>query len=168
MRTGGGKQHDTFLIANSAIDPTSVSTLRPDSTTSSDVPIRPRQPSTLEAVQVPLVSVVVILFYTCTFRFALFKHRECNIAVRASGLSAGDGGPRGGPSAGDSGPRGGPSAGSGALEDGLRQLHSEHSDPWCCHASFARLDVRSTISCHYGDSGEYICLSIVFACAAIM
>lgn len=75
-------------------------------------------------------------------------------SVRASGLSAGDGGPRGGPSAGDSGPRGGPSVGSGALEDGLRQLHSEHSDPWCCHASFARLDVRSTISCHYGDSGS--------------
>lgn len=43
MRTRGGKQHGTFLIANSTIDPTSVSTLRQirraDSTTSSDVPI---------------------------------------------------------------------------------------------------------------------------------
>lgn len=169
MRTGGGKQHGTYLIANSAIDPSSVSNLRQihraDSTTSSDVPIRPRRQTTLETVQVPLVSVVVIWFYTCAFPFPLFKHRECNIAGRASGSPTGDAGPRGGP-------RGGPSEGDGGprcvLDEDIQQLGSGHSDPWCCHSSFARSDVRSTTSCHTGDSGEYICLSIVFACAAIM
>jgi hypothetical protein len=49
MRVGGGKQHGRYYIAHSAIDPTTVPTLREvrrsDSSTSSDVPIRPRQPS---------------------------------------------------------------------------------------------------------------------------
>ena len=49
MRVGGGKQHGRYYIAHSAIDPTTVPTLREvrrsDNSTSSDVPIRPRQPS---------------------------------------------------------------------------------------------------------------------------
>src|SRR5579859_5666376 len=74
MRTGGGKQHGRYFIAHSAIDPATVPTLRQvrrsDSTTSSDVPKRPRQPShtqALEAVQVTLVSFVVHWFYICPF-----------------------------------------------------------------------------------------------------
>lgn len=112
MRTGGGKQHGRYFIAHSAIDPATVPTLRQvrrsDSTTSSDVPIRPRQPShtqALEAVQVTLVSFVVHWFYICTFPFALFKHRGCNIAVPAGRVAGRAGGLEGGLSAGDGGPR---------------------------------------------------------------
>ncbi|XP_021308629.1 uncharacterized protein LOC110432471 [Sorghum bicolor] len=49
MRAGGGKQHGRYYMAHSAIVPTTVPTLRQvrqaSSTTSSDVPIRARQPS---------------------------------------------------------------------------------------------------------------------------
>jgi hypothetical protein len=122
MRTGGGKQHGRYFIAHSAIDLATVPTLRQvrrsDSTTSFDVPIRPRQPShtqVLAAVQVTLVSIVVHWFYICTFSFALFEHREYNIAVRAGRVAGHAGVLAGGLSVGDGGPRGGLSAGDGAL-----------------------------------------------------
>ena len=112
MRTGGGKQHGRYFIAHSAIDPATVPTLRQvrrsDSTTSSDVPIRPRQPShtqALEAVQVTLVSFAVHWFYICTFPFALFKYRGCNIVVPAGRVAGRAGGLEGGLSVGDGGPR---------------------------------------------------------------
>jgi hypothetical protein len=52
MRTGGGKQHGRYFLVHSVIDPTTVPTLREvcrsDSTTSSDVPIQPRWPSSTQ------------------------------------------------------------------------------------------------------------------------
>jgi len=48
MRTRGGKQHGRYMIAHSAINPTTVPALREvrqGSSSTSDVPIRPRQPS---------------------------------------------------------------------------------------------------------------------------
>ena len=69
MRTGGGKPHGQYSIANNAIDPTNVPSLRQirrSTSTTSDVPIRRRQPSTLAAVQVPSVPFLVNWFYICT------------------------------------------------------------------------------------------------------
>jgi hypothetical protein len=61
MRTGGGKQHGRYFLAHSVIDPATVPTLREvrrsDNTTSSDVPIQPRRPSSTQmmaAVQVTI------------------------------------------------------------------------------------------------------------------
>ena len=66
MRAGGGKQHGRYYMAHSAIDPTTVPTLRQvrqaSSTTSSDVPIRARQPS----FQVTIVLCVVHILYIYT------------------------------------------------------------------------------------------------------
>jgi hypothetical protein len=49
VRLGGGKQHDQYWMANSAIDPSSAPTLREiqrgGSSSFSDIPIAPRQPS---------------------------------------------------------------------------------------------------------------------------
>jgi hypothetical protein len=85
MRTGGGKQHGRYMIAHSAINPATVPTLREvrqGSSTTSDVPILPRQPSSVQqmaamqtAFQVTTVLSVVHWFYICTSPFALFNHR---------------------------------------------------------------------------------------------
>jgi hypothetical protein len=52
MRTGGGKQHGRYFLAHSVIDSATVPTLREvcrsDSTTSFDVPIQPRRPSSTQ------------------------------------------------------------------------------------------------------------------------
>lgn len=52
MRLGGGKQHGSYWMANSAIDPTTTPTLREirrvGSSSSSDIPIAPRRPSTAQ------------------------------------------------------------------------------------------------------------------------
>lgn len=52
MRLGGGKQHGSYWMANSAIDPTTTPTLReirrPGSSSSSDIPIALRRPSTAQ------------------------------------------------------------------------------------------------------------------------
>jgi hypothetical protein len=54
MRLGGGKQHDQYWMAKSAIDPSSAPTLREirqgGSSSSSDIPIAPRQPSRVVSV----------------------------------------------------------------------------------------------------------------------
>jgi hypothetical protein len=53
MRTGGGKQHGRYMIAHSAINPATVPTLREvrqGSSSTSDVPIRPRQPSSVQQI----------------------------------------------------------------------------------------------------------------------
>ena len=69
VRTRGEKAHGQYLLANSAIDPSTAPTLRQirrSASTTSDVPIRPRQPTTLAAVQVPSVPFLVNWFYICT------------------------------------------------------------------------------------------------------
>lgn len=79
MRLGGGKQHGRYWMANSAIDPSSVrrlSEIRSRSTTSSDIPIAPRQQSNtqmMEAFQVITVSFVVHWFYTCALPMHCFN-----------------------------------------------------------------------------------------------
>jgi len=71
MRLGGGKQHGRYWMASNMVDSTSVPNLvqiRAQSTSSS-VPIRPRQASTLQqmaALQVSSISFAVHYFYTCT------------------------------------------------------------------------------------------------------
>jgi len=53
MRMGGGKQHGRYMIAHSAINPATVPTLREvrqGSSSTSDVPIRPRQPSSVQQI----------------------------------------------------------------------------------------------------------------------
>jgi hypothetical protein len=71
MRLGGGKQHGRYWMANSAIDSSSVprlSEIRARSTSSSDIPIAPRQQSSAQimaALQVSTVLFVVHWFYTC-------------------------------------------------------------------------------------------------------
>jgi hypothetical protein len=71
MRLGGGKQHGQYWMANSAIDPSSAPTLREirrgRSSSSSDIPIAPRQPSSAQMYsqfQVSAVSFVVHSFHT--------------------------------------------------------------------------------------------------------
>jgi hypothetical protein len=71
MRLGGGKQHGSYWMANSAIDPTTTPTLREirraGSSSSSDIPIAPRRPSTaqmLTQMEVSAVSFVVHSFHT--------------------------------------------------------------------------------------------------------
>jgi hypothetical protein len=71
MRLGGGKQHGRYWMANSAIESSSVprlSEIRARSTSSSDIPIAPRQQSSAQmmaALQVSTVLFVVHWFYTC-------------------------------------------------------------------------------------------------------
>ena len=73
MRLGGGKQHGRYWMANSAIESSSVprlSQIRQTSTSSSDIPIAPRQPSSTQmmaAFQVSTILFVVHWFYTCTW-----------------------------------------------------------------------------------------------------
>jgi hypothetical protein len=61
MRTGGGKQHDRYFLAHSVIDPATVPTLREvrrsDNTTSSDVPIQPRRPSSMQMMATVQVTI---------------------------------------------------------------------------------------------------------------
>ena len=71
MRLGPGKQHGSYMMANSAIDPSSAPTLREirrgGSSSSSDIPIAPRQPSSAQMFsqfQVSAVSFVVHSFHT--------------------------------------------------------------------------------------------------------
>lgn len=72
MRLGAGKPHGAYWMANSAIDPSSVPTLREirrggSTGSSSDIPIAPRQPSSAQMMsqfQVSTVSFVVHLFHT--------------------------------------------------------------------------------------------------------
>jgi hypothetical protein len=65
MRTGGGKQHGRYFLAHSVIDPATVPTLREvrrsDSTTSSDVPIQPRRPSSTQMMAVVQVTICRLL-----------------------------------------------------------------------------------------------------------
>jgi phage terminase large subunit-like protein len=67
MRTVGGKQHGWYFLAHSVIDSITVPTLREvrrsDSTTSSDVPIQPRWPSSTQmmaAVQATICRSLVL------------------------------------------------------------------------------------------------------------
>ena len=71
MRLGGGKQHGRYWMASNMVDSTSVPNLAQirAQSTSSSVPIRPRQASTLQqmaALQVSSISFAVHYFYTCT------------------------------------------------------------------------------------------------------
>ena len=65
MRTGGGKQHGRYFLAHSVIDPATVLTLREvrrsHSTTSSDVPIQPRRPSSTQMMAVVQVTICRLL-----------------------------------------------------------------------------------------------------------
>jgi hypothetical protein len=85
MRLGGGKQHGRYWMANSAISSSSVdnlATIRSRSTSSS-VPIRPRQQSSAQMVavfQVTSLSFVVHCFMYSIISFALFKPCVSDIA----------------------------------------------------------------------------------------
>lgn len=73
MRLGSGKQHGRYWMANSAIDPSSVpslSAIRSRSTSSSDIPIAPRQQSNSQMMQLFQVTTVPFVVH-------LFTHVPC-------------------------------------------------------------------------------------------
>ena len=79
MRLGGGKQHGSYWMANSAIDPTTTPTLREirksNSSSSSGIPIAPRQPSTTQMYTQMEVSVVPFVVHTrSTFASHTINH----------------------------------------------------------------------------------------------
>ena len=141
MRLGPGKQHGRYWMANSAIESSSVprlSEIRARSTSSSsDIPIAPRQPSSTQmmaAFQVCTVLFIVHWFYTCALPCG------CNIAGPACRVAGPAGGPGGGPS---TAARGCP-AGGGTSDAGHGGLLPGPSDPGFGPASVAYLAARSS------------------------
>jgi hypothetical protein len=71
MRLGGGKHHGRYWMASNMVDSTSMPNLAQirAQSTSSSIPIRPCQASTLQqmaALQVSSISFAIHYFYTCT------------------------------------------------------------------------------------------------------
>jgi hypothetical protein len=61
MRTKRGKQHGWYFLAHSVIDPATIPTLREvrrsDNTTSSDIPIQPQRPSSMQMMATVKVTI---------------------------------------------------------------------------------------------------------------
>lgn len=170
MRLGGGKQHGSYWMANSAISLATTPTLREirkaGSSSSSGIPIAPRRPSTYMQMEVSAVSFVVHSFHTSWLHIPC----DCNIAGQVPGDDAG---PPGGPGRGLQAAAGGPGRGPPAEPSGSGgALPASNSGPgWLRQvqvpgrggaSSLALCCTTTPSACSCSCSSEYIafCFSL--------